>query len=99
MTLSAWLTHQSTIKLAVFIILKIAKLYVSQTPVLELTRHLPIQADLIINSFRLEVSIERQRAVFLGCTQDKHPVCKDGKRCRWWHPLDTSDTGVSSNRL
>ena len=35
----------------------------------------------------------------LGCTQDKHPVRKDGKRRRWWHPPDTSDTGVSSNRV
>ena len=35
----------------------------------------------------------------LGCTQGKHPVRKDGKRRRWWHPPDTSDTGVSSNRV
>ena len=35
----------------------------------------------------------------MGCTQDKHPVRKDGKRRRWWHPPDTSDTGVSSNRV
>ena len=32
----------------------------------------------------------------LGCTQDQHPVRKDGKRRRWWHPPDTSNTGVSS---
>ena len=29
----------------------------------------------------------------LGCTQDKHPVRKDGKRRRWWHP--PADIGVS----
>ena len=64
MTLSASLSHQSTVKLAVFIVLKIAKLYVSQIRVLVPKRQLPIQADLIIDRLRLEASIERQRAVF-----------------------------------
>ena len=35
----------------------------------------------------------------LGCTQDKHPVRKDGKRRRWWHPPDTHGTGVSDDRV
>ena len=64
MTLSAALSRQSTVKLAVFIILKTAKLYVSQIRVLVPKRQLPIQADLIINRLRMEASIERQRAVF-----------------------------------
>ena len=64
MTLSAALSSQSTVKLAVFIILKTAKLYVFQIHVLVPKRQLPIQADLIINRLHLEASIERQRAVF-----------------------------------
>ena len=64
MTLSAALSRQSTVKLAVFIILKTAKLYVSQIRVLVPKRQLPIQADLIINRLGMEASIERQRAVF-----------------------------------
>ena len=62
MTLSAALSRQSTVKLAVFIILKTAKLYVSQIRVLVPKRQLPIQADLIINRLRMEASIERQSA-------------------------------------
>ena len=64
MTLSASLSHQSTVKLAVHTILYTAKLCISQTHVLVPKRQLPIQADLIINRLRLEASIERQRAVF-----------------------------------
>ena len=64
MTLSAALSRQSTVKLAVFIILKTAKLYVFQIRVLVPKRQLPIQADLIINRLGMEASIERQRAVF-----------------------------------
>lgn len=33
----------------------------------------------------------------LGCTKDKHPVRKDGKRRRWWHPPDTGGTGGSTD--
>ena len=29
----------------------------------------------------------------LGCTQDKHPVRKNGVRRRYWHPPDTGGTG------
>ena len=65
MTLSAALSRQSTVKLAVFIILKTAKLYVSQIRVLVPKRQLPIQADLIINRLRMEASIERQSACSL----------------------------------
>ena len=64
MTLSAALSRQSTVKLAVFITLKTAKLYVFQIRVLVPKRQLPIQADLIINRLGMEASIERQRAVF-----------------------------------
>jgi len=35
----------------------------------------------------------------LGCTRDKHPVRKDGKRRRWWHPPDTGGTGGSIDRV
>ena len=35
----------------------------------------------------------------LGCTQDKHPTRKNGKRRRWWHPPDTRGTGVSDDRV
>jgi hypothetical protein len=35
----------------------------------------------------------------LGCHQDKNPVRKFGKRCRWWHPPDTRGTGVSDDRV
>ena len=39
----------------------------------------------------------------LGCTQDKHPrrrtILGQTKRRRWWHPPDTSGTGVSNDRV
>ena len=54
------MSRQSTVKLAVFIILKTAKLFVFQIRVLVPKRQLPIQADLIINRLRLEASIELQ---------------------------------------
>ncbi len=50
--------------MAVFTILKTAKLYVFQIRVLVPKRQLPIQADLIISRLRHEASIERQHAVF-----------------------------------
>ena len=64
MTLSAALSRQSAAKLAFFIILIIAKLYIFQIRVLVPKRQLPIQADLIINRLRWEAMVERQRAVF-----------------------------------
>ena len=59
MTLSAALSRQSTAKLAVFIILITAKLYIFQIRVLVPKRQLPIQADLIINRLRWEAMVER----------------------------------------
>ena len=58
------MSRQSTVKLAIFIILKTARLYESQIRVLVPKRQPPIQADLIINRLRMEASIERERAVF-----------------------------------
>ena len=58
------MSRQSTVKLAIFIILKTARLYVSQIRVLVPKRQLPIQADLIINRLRWEAMVDRQLDAF-----------------------------------